>query len=168
MLRRETVATFLFTFGRTGLGTHTNTQDIKTVNVLYSRNKSNILFDNILLIDNNTINCMRTSLNFISIYGGRNNTIKCVDATLNGNYKTLTAIYCRQTTATIQNTTINIYNESTNNYCIYLELNTIDNINIINTSLKVESGGNNYGILHNNSYSSINACTIAVCPFCAA
>ena len=142
--------------------THTNTQDIKTVNVLYSRNKSNILFDNILLIDNNTINCMRTSLNFISIYGGRNNTIKCVDATLNGNYKTLTAIYCKQTTATIQNTTINIYNESTNNYCIYLELNTIDNINITNTTLKIESGGNNYGILHNNSYSSINACSVTI------
>ena len=142
--------------------THTNTQDIKTVNVLYSRNKSNLLFDNILLIDNNTINCMRTSLNFVSIYGGRNNTIKYVDATLNGNYKNLTSIYCRQTTTTIQNTTINIYNESTNNYCIYLELNSINNINITNTTLKIESGGSNYGILHNNSYSSINACSVTI------
>jgi hypothetical protein len=135
---------------------------IKTINVLYSQNKSNLLFDNILLIDNNTINCINLALNFVSIYGGTNNTIKYVDATLNGNYKKLVAIYCRQTQTTIQDTAINIYNESANNYCIFLELNTINNINIRNTILKIESGGNNYGILHNNSYSSINACSINI------
>ena len=131
--------------------------------VIHSQNNSNVYLENIIINDKNVKQKIENlNIKIIGLYGGYKNIVKELDIEIKKKYNSISCIYAKQTQLNMLNAYITINNKSENNYCVFLDNNTINNIQINNCLFILESHANNYGVYHYNSYSSIVSTVIKI------